>query len=250
MRVMHLTSPEYGALVQRQMVILPIAAIEAHGPHLTLGTDVVIAEYLADRLAQRTDALVFPTIAYGYQTSPVRLGGHFPGNLDVRAPTLADQVLEVLRCAYRDGARRFFVLHTSYANVPIVHDGVHRFVSAAPEARVLAGSWWDFAPEKTRNEIAHETGVGRVDDHHAAMVETSLAMYASPDSVRPDLIADDRSMRRARYSVLPLPEDLATKTGVVFRATHASPTIGKRLTEEILENMVQAAHLELGRPVS
>jgi creatinine amidohydrolase len=245
MRAVDLTSPEYAQRIGSQIAVLPIGAVEAHGPHLTLGTDILIADFLADELASRIGAVVLPTVSYGCQTNPLRLGGYFPGNLDVRARTLADQVLEILQCAYRDGARRFFVLHTSYANVPIVYDGIDRFVATAPGARVMAGSWWDFATEETRNAIAAETGVPRTEDHHAALVETSLVMHISPSSVRDSLLADDQSARRARYTVLPLPEDLETGTGVVFRADRASSEIGKRLTAEILGNMVDAVRLEL-----
>lgn len=45
--------------------ILPIGAVEAHGPHLPLGTDNLLAARLADKLAERTDSFVLPTLPYG-----------------------------------------------------------------------------------------------------------------------------------------------------------------------------------------
>ncbi len=47
--------------------ILPIgAAAKQHGFHLPMNTDRVQAEWLAARLADRIDALIWPTVAYGY----------------------------------------------------------------------------------------------------------------------------------------------------------------------------------------
>jgi creatinine amidohydrolase len=105
--------------------------------------------------------------------------------------------------------------------------------------------WWDVTSEDTRNEIARETGVGRHEDHHAAMVETSLVMHIAPNLVRDDLLADDSISRRATYLILPVPESLKTKTGVVYRASKASPVIGERLLNEMVSNLVAAVKLEL-----
>lgn len=55
--------------------ILPIGAVEAHGPHLPLGTDNLLATRLADRLAERTESFVLPTLPYG-QVWSLR---NFPG---------------------------------------------------------------------------------------------------------------------------------------------------------------------------
>jgi creatinine amidohydrolase len=248
MRVADLTWPEYRRLVRTHLCVVPVGAIEPHGPHLPLSTDTIIAEYLADRLAERVASLLLPAIGYGYRTNPIRMGGEFPGTVDVGAGTLRAHLHDVLTASYREGARRFMVLHAAYANVPICDDAMAGFAAESPDARVLGASWWDFAPEDTRNAIAQETGVERADDHHAAMVETSLVMHMAPRAVREDLIADDGSDRRARYVVLPPPEGLRTRTGVVYRASHASAAIGKRLTEEIVENMVNAVRLDLPQP--
>jgi creatinine amidohydrolase len=105
--------------------------------------------------------------------------------------------------------------------------------------------WWDVTSEETRNEIAAETGVSRKDDHHAGMVETSLVMRIAPNLVRNELLADDSIPRRATYLILPVPESLKTRTGVVYRAGKASPAIGQRLLDEMVSNLVAAVKLEL-----
>jgi creatinine amidohydrolase len=245
MRVAESTSPEYNDLVTKGIVVLPIGAIDGHGPHLPMSSDTIISTYLAHQLEHHVDALVLPAIPYGLKTDPPASGGEFPGVTNLRASTLTNVVLDILRASYRHGARRFLILDSHMANLGAVREAIHLFVEDAPAARVMSLMWWDVTSEDTRNEIARETGVGRHEDHHAAMVETSLVMHIAPNLVRDDLLADDSISRRATYLILPVPESLKTKTGVVYRASKASPVIGERLLNEMVSNLVAAVKLEL-----
>ncbi|MFD4635248.1 creatininase family protein [Streptomyces sp. NPDC058284] len=246
MRIQELTWPEYQEEIAGHVVVLPIGALEAHGPHLPLSTDTLISTHLAEELDARLPVLILPPLHYGYRTDPVRAGGDFPGMTDLRASTLTDLVQDILSASYRNGARRFLILHSHIANVPPVFDAAQKFVDTAPEARVMAASWWDFAPEETRDLIARETGVPRYEDHHAALVETSLVLSIDRGQVREPLLTDDGSERRVRYVVLPVPDALKTKSGVIYRASRAEVEIGERLLPEIIDNLVDAVRLELG----
>jgi creatinine amidohydrolase len=188
---------------------------------------------------------VLPAIAYGQKTDPTASGGQFPGVTDLRASTLTNVVLDVLRASYRHGARRFLILDSHMANAGSVRESADLFIDGAPGARVMAAAWWDLVSEDSRNAIAAETGVRRQEDHHAAMVETSLVMHVAPDSVRYDLVADDSVPRGARYLIRPVPDSLKRRGGVVYRASQASPAIGERLMAEIVSNLVDAVRLEL-----
>ncbi|WP_371679741.1 creatininase family protein [Streptomyces sp. NBC_01276] len=245
MRVHSLTWPEYAERIHDHLVVLPIGAIEAHGPHLPLGTDTILAGHLADQLATRVPALVLPPLAYGFKTDPLRAGGEFPGMTNLRATTMTGVVQDILTASYRHGARCFLILHGHIANTAAVFDAADTFLTQAPDARIMAAAWWDFAPEDTRNEIAAETGVPRTEDHHAALVETSLTMHVAPEDVRAHLLADDDVPRRPSYLILPAPEDTKTKTGVIYRASKATPEIGARLMPAIIDNLTEAVKTEL-----
>ncbi|HMI98966.1 MAG TPA: creatininase family protein [Gaiellaceae bacterium] len=245
MRVEDMTWLEYRDLVATWIVVLPIGAIDGHGPHLPLSTDTIISTYLAHRLESHLDVLVLPAIPYSQKTDPPASGGEFPGVTNLRASTLTNVVVEVLRASYRNGGRRFLIIDSHKANVGAVRESADLFIDGAPGARVMAATWWDVVSEHTRNAIAGETGVGRQDDHHAAMVETSLIMHIAPGSVRQDLVGDDSISRRARYLILPVPDSLKTRGGIVYRASMASPAIGERLVAEIVSNLVDAVRLEL-----
>jgi creatinine amidohydrolase len=245
MRAERATWLEYQERVATGVVVLPIGAIDGHGPHLPLATDTMIAVYLAHRLEEHLDVLVLPALPYGLKTDPTASGGQFPGVTDLRAATFTQVVVDLLRASYRHGARRLLILDSHKANVGAVREAVDIFIDGAPGARVMAAAWWDLVSEDSRNAIAAETGVGRQDDHHAAMVETSLLMHVEPDAVRHDLLGDDAVARRARYLIRPVPDSLTTRGGVVYRAGRASPAIGERLMGEIVGNLIEAVKLEL-----
>ena len=70
-------------------VLLPVGALEQHGPHLPLGTDALLATSVAADAARRVGGLVAPALAYGYKSQPKCGGGqHFCGTTSVDAATL------------------------------------------------------------------------------------------------------------------------------------------------------------------
>lgn len=248
MRVADMTWQEYDAHIRDRIVVLPIGSIDGHGPHLPLSADMTISAYLAEQVDQQLGVLVLPALPYGLRTDPAASGGEFPGVTNLRAATFTSLVLDVLGASYRHGARRFLLLDSHKVNLGALREAVDLFTESAADARVMAVTWWDVVSEDSRNAIAAQTGVGRHEDHHAAMVETSLVWHAAPHLVRKELLADDSIARRARYLIQPVPKDLRTKTGVVYRAAAASPEIGARLMAEIVTNLIAAVTLELGDP--
>ena len=58
-------------------VIIPLGSVEQHGPHLPLGTDWIIAQELAKRASNGTEALVLPVLPFGYAEYHM----DFPGTL-------------------------------------------------------------------------------------------------------------------------------------------------------------------------
>src|SRR5262247_3792082 len=84
--------------LDQAVAILPVGAIEAHGPHLPLGTDAIIAEAMAREGAARIEAagrpaLVLPTLAY----TAAPFAAAFTGTLSIGGATTAGLVFELAR---------------------------------------------------------------------------------------------------------------------------------------------------------
>jgi len=70
------------------VVLIPVGTLEQNGSVCPLGTDTLAAEEIARRVAQKTEAVVAPTIAYGYSPQ----FRHFPGAVSLSPDTLRSMV--------------------------------------------------------------------------------------------------------------------------------------------------------------
>src|SRR5262249_20112047 len=97
------------------MVIIPVTAIEQHGPQLPIGTDYYCGEELAKLIAQKTDVLVAPVLMPGI--SPYHM--EFPGTITLSPDTAQRVYFEAAQSLIQHGFRRFLFLnsHTGNQNV-------------------------------------------------------------------------------------------------------------------------------------
>ena len=171
-----LTWTEVAALDRaRAVAILPLGAVEAHGPHLPLGTDVIIAEAMAragaERLAARgLEPLVLPPCAY----TPAPFAAGFPGTLSLSPAALTSLVTDVAASLDRHGIRVLALANAHFD--PAQVDALRRAVAKAPGTVVF--------PDLTRRALAERlTPEFRSGACHAGRYETSIVLAARPDLV-------------------------------------------------------------------
>jgi len=173
-----LSAPQLAALggTREAMAILPVSAIEQHGPHLPLGVDAILGQaLLAATLARlpRT-APVFVTPASAYGKSNEHLG--FPGTITLPAPVLRRVVFAVARQLHALGVRRLAVLNTHGGNSAVLPP-VLREVREAFGLSTLV-----LRPETPPELAAPEAAWG----FHAGEWETALMLACAPELVRRD----------------------------------------------------------------
>lgn len=244
-----MTWPDYQRRIEDGSVaIVPVGGVEPHGPHLPVACDTMISEYFATRLAADLGALIAPPIGYGVATPPYRLGGMFPAAISISAVTFMNLIGDVLAALTREGLRMFVIVNSAIDNLSFLGEAARLATEQSPDTRVMIANWWDVVGEHFRDDLAAETGVLRKDDHHAAMVESSLLMHIAPHTAYPDRLdsepAPGPEPRRMRYHVFPLPPDAATPSGVVYTAQAASAALGERVAEQVARNLSAAVRLE------
>jgi creatinine amidohydrolase len=250
-----LTSPDYAALAPTAVAIVPIGAIEPHGPHLPLASDTLISDYFAQRLAgdltaAGTAVVIAPTIGYGVHTPPQRLGGLFPGMITISGDTLTRLTGEVLAALARDGVRNIVLLNSAYASTPFLCEAARQLTDHDPGVRVMIVAWWEVVGEAFRDDLAAETGVPRTEDHHAGMVESSLVIHIAPHHCQPDRLGPahgaEQAARRLAYHRYPLPDDAVTASGIVYTAANAGGDLGERVADQAARALAAAVALEFG----
>jgi creatinine amidohydrolase len=167
----------------RSVALLPVGAIEAHGPHLPLGTDLIIADAWvragADLIAgQGYNVFRLPPVAY----TPAPFGRAFPGTISVDPASLTVLVANVASELARHGVAALGVAnaHLDPANVEALRAAVARCRDLA--APVVA------IPDITRKPWALRLGEEfRTGACHAGRFESSIVLAARPDLVRDEI---------------------------------------------------------------
>ena len=176
-----LTWEEVRDLDRREtLVVLPVGAIEAHGPHLPLDTDVVIATAMAragaHKLAARGRAVVIlPALAYTAAT----FGAAFTGTLSISGITVTALILDLARGLSRQGFR---LLALANAHLDPEH------LTALHEAGTLGvanGLLPIIFPDLTRKPWATRLGDEfKSGACHAGRFESSIVLNERAKSVR------------------------------------------------------------------
>jgi creatinine amidohydrolase len=213
------------AIAKDSLLIVPVGALEAHGPHLPLGADQIQAEATAEALAERLDAWVAPALSYGAcpGTRP------FPGTVSLSMGALARSAEEVLGEFARMGVRRVLVLsgHAESGHMAALREAADRAVRAHPGFRVAVLSDYDFVYELRGKESPPTDG-------HGGLLETSRVMALAPHTVgtdRPNVRSAASRFRAGDPTPAEWPESVMGDT------RPASPEIGRRVQEHVLTRL-------------
>ena len=106
---------------QTLVAILPAGAVEAHGPHLPLDTDVVIATAMARAGARRLSArqysvVILSPLAY----TAAEFAAGFPGTVSLRPETVTATVVDIARSLTR---HKVAVLAIANAHLKFIFTG-------------------------------------------------------------------------------------------------------------------------------
>jgi creatinine amidohydrolase len=163
---------------ERLVAILPLGAVEAHGPHLPLTTDGIIAQAMAEEGARRLEgrglqALVLPPLEY----SAAPFAGEFSGTVSVRPETAAAMVRDIGWAL----APRITCFALANAHLDPAHLGsLHSAAEELKELGVLV-AFPDLTLKPWALRLGDEFRSGAC---HAGCYETSVVMAARPELVR------------------------------------------------------------------
>jgi creatinine amidohydrolase len=218
------------------IAVLPLAATEQHGPHLPLGTDVMIAEaYLArvrELLPDAAPVTFLPVQTVGISTEHI----DYPGTLTLPTKTAIESWMALGESVARAGLRKL-VMVTSHGGNSAAMGLVAQDLRAKHGMLVVTTGWSRFgAPDGMFSEQELRHGI------HGGAVETSIMLARYPQAVRKDKIADFRPSSIAmekNYRRLsahrPAPFAWQTQdlhpSGAVGDATQGSAEKGQRLLD-------------------
>jgi creatinine amidohydrolase len=216
-------------------VIIPTGAVEVYGPHLPLGTDSIVAEAIAVLVAQKTGALVAPTIGMGDSSMLL----DFPGTFSLRESTYEAAMDDLCSSLIRYGFRNLMFINGHSGNVDPVNHLARRYQK---ESGVHCGQidWWRFTAANAEGILDLK---GHMAHGHASECGTSVMLH-----LRPDLVDMSKAVRTEpatdAYKVFTdviryLPFSSKTTTGTIGDATLGSAEKGKALVERCVDRIAE-----------
>lgn len=155
--------------------VLPVGAVEWHGPHLPFGTDVILAAEFARRLTGDFVAALFPPVAYS--ACPGKTSGH-AGTIAIRPEIALAYLCDVLEGIVDAGFERVLVLNGHDANMSMARAAME-WVSGRRRASFLLVNWFQLlTPAETAHVFVGHNGRG-----HGGPFESSAVWSFAPDSV-------------------------------------------------------------------
>lgn len=215
--------------------ILPIGAgAKQHGFHMTMATDQVCAEHFSRALAERIDALIWPTLTYGAYPAFVA----YAGSASLSNRTFQAVVTEIADSLLGFGARRVLILDTGLSTIAPVDAAIRAssHPSLIRHLKVFAGSRF----LKTAHQLK-EQPYGT----HADEMETSLMLAIAPELVDMTRAAPSPFTPTGPSPGALSPDDPSSPnyapSGSFGDPTLASADKGARLLAAILEDLMEMA---------
>lgn len=206
------------------VAIIPVGAIEQHGPHLPVSTDSDIITEISRQISERNDYLLMPTITCGvsFEHSP-----YF--NLSIRKSTLQNVITDLCLSLQSNGISTVFIMNGHHGNLSALK-GLEKKIKNVTKRKfnVFVFSYWHF--------MKKELG-------HAGFVETSLMLAISKDVkmkfAKKGIVTEGMSKNEIR-KISKLAEKSfpkATKNGIWGDPTNATKKDGKKILAEIVKNL-------------
>jgi creatinine amidohydrolase len=219
-----------GLAAREAIVVLPVAAMEQHGPHLPVMVDTLLCGEVAVRAARRASGrhpvVVAPTVWSGLSEHHMPFGGTF--TLDFA--TFRGLIECLCRSLERHGFRRVLLLNGHGGNVAGLRVVVDE-LRGLP-MRLSTATYWQIDPVAIADILERQSGV-----QHACEAETSMVMALRPELVDASQFEAAKHVEAGRVAGQaqtlhsPMKFEERTPTGTIGDPTAASAEKGEKLLE-------------------
>jgi creatinine amidohydrolase len=226
---------------QDAIVILPIASLEQHGPHLPVEVDSRLGEEVAARTARKAvargqAAIVLPVLWTGLSEHHMS----FSGTVTLDFAAFSALVEGVVRSVLRDGFKRIVLLNAHGGNENALRT-ITDDLTPKLGVPIVQFTYWYAAAVAIAKILETQGGL-----QHACEAETSMMMVA-----RPELVAEDR-IPLAKVNMTPDITDVVgggvylwraigsrSASGVIGNPEAASKEKGERLFDAISDSLAE-----------
>ncbi len=219
------------------IAILPVGALEQHGPHLPLDVDAFDAEYLSHKVAEACSEpkpLVLPLISYGVSYHHE----DFAGTVSISNESLSKMVYEIGMSVAKNGIKKLLIINGHGDNSPTLNFAA-QMINRDSKIFVAVDSG-------ETSDVDLDGLIDTPNDVHAGEIETSTTLAIRPGHVKMDFAEQGVLKFSNRYlnfsSSRGIPWYSRTKkfsnSGVIGDPTKANPEKGIRMWEIMIAHLV------------
>ena len=243
------------ALQKTKTVIIPVGVVEQHGYHLPLSTDIFNAIRPLELAGDKLNAIVAPSVNYSFS------GGELLGTVNVSPNTFGLYISEICSEFIRMGFENVIVFlgHAGTDNLNSLKNSLQMLLRRSQDlyekTTISLVEAWNLSPtwlSGFKLEPEH--------DFHAGMMETGLMMYWKPELVRSEIVMDDEYISRmmrtdqdwfekrekridSPFMIEKVSQREEIKIGVMGLPHEATPELGEKICNEIIDNLVDYVNL-------
>lgn len=236
MKFSDLSYPQINQFTDK-VIVLPIAAIEQHGPHLGVSTDTDLVNWIAQKAEQnlKDDILLCPTLTYGSSHHHLAFGGTI--SLTINTYTLV--IVELVESMLKSGFRKIVLLNGHGGNVTPVKQALavlgNKYDSdLAPNIALV--TYWETAGKIFAGQAPMESPALS----HACEYETSMMLHIFPEKVWMEKA--ERPVRPESNGYIPWEDDEPNRGVTLFKQTQFISSNGSS-GEPQLANAEKGKHL-------
>ena len=222
---------------ENAIVVLPVASMEQHGPHLPVGVDTFLCEGVckagAELAVSDVPVVVAPTLWCGMAEHHMTFGGTFTFDI----PTYMAVLRAFLVSIKRHGFKRVFIVNGHGGNIAALNAFLPD-LTRETALTLYTTTYFELSKADLAQFLDDQKSV-----HHACEVETSMMMVIAPDTVKHDRLPEAFGMlngdpRKAYPASRYLPfRDNITASGVIGDARRASKQKGEKLLKVCAEGL-------------
>lgn len=203
------------------IALLPVGALEQHGPHLPLDTDTVLATGIARRLAHRIGGWLLPAIGYGEAWSAEA----WPGTLSLSAETLQRSIEDIARGLKRIGVAGLVTINGHFGNRAPIAAGSYPLPALHLDYPGLEEAAAAFCVSKPAGPSFY----------HADEVETSMMLAIAPQAVRMERAVAEYPAFPADFGTRPMQLREFNSSGVFGDPRPATAATGEKIIARIVD---------------
>ena len=210
------------------IIVIPLGAeAKEHGPHLPLGNDWNMAEYLKERVLKEADVIVAPTINYNFYPAFVE----YPGSTHLRFETARDMIVDICSSLAKHGPRRIYILNTGVSTL--------RPLTAAAEVLASQGIHMRFTNILAVAGEVEKQVKQQKEGTHADEIETSWMLYARPETVNMSKAAADYPTGQGPMTPDKRIPGRYSPSGIYGDATLATRAKGEQIVEATVKGVLK-----------